>query len=81
VVSWSLLAAYTTRAIALQLMRGSYNGQQRPLTSKKDTKFHIVCFRILFSEILTIWFGKRNPDKGYYWNFCGAREKAAGWKK
>jgi len=24
--------------IALQLMRGLYNSQQRPLTSKKDTK-------------------------------------------
>jgi len=49
VVSWSLLTAHTTPAIALRLMRGSYNGQQRPLTSKKDTKFHIVCSRILFS--------------------------------
>jgi hypothetical protein len=36
-------------AIALQLMQGSYNGQQRPLTSKMDTKFHIVCVQILFS--------------------------------
>jgi len=50
VVSWSLLTAHTTPAIALQLLRGSYNGQHRPLTSKKDTKFHIVCFRILFSR-------------------------------
>ena len=31
-------------------MRGSYNGQQRPLTSMKDTKFHIVCVQILISE-------------------------------
>jgi len=36
-------------AIALQLMRGLYDGQQRPLTSKKDTKFHFVFVRILFS--------------------------------
>jgi len=50
-VSWSLLTAHTTLAIALQLMGGgSYNGQQRPLTSKKDTKFHSVCVRILFSK-------------------------------
>jgi len=49
VVSCSLLTVHTTPAIALQLMRGSYNGQQRPLTSKKDTKFHSVCFRILVS--------------------------------
>ena len=46
-VSRSLLTAHTTPAIALQLMRGSYNGQQRPLTSKKDTKFHIVCVQIV----------------------------------
>jgi len=37
-VSWLLLTVHTTPAIALQLMCGSYNGQQRPLTSKKDTK-------------------------------------------
>jgi hypothetical protein len=49
VVSWSLLTTHTTPAIALQLMRGSYNGQQRPLTSKKDTNIHSVCVRILFS--------------------------------
>jgi len=49
-VSWSLLIVHTNPAIALQLMRGSYNGQQRPLTSKKVTKFHSVCFRIVFSE-------------------------------
>jgi len=49
VVLWSLLTAHTTPAIALQLMRKSYNGQQRSLTSKKDTKFHIVCVQILFS--------------------------------
>jgi len=30
VVSRSLLTVHTNRAIALQLMRGSYNGQQRP---------------------------------------------------
>jgi len=30
VVSWSLLIVHTNPAIALQLMRGSYNGQQRP---------------------------------------------------
>jgi len=29
-------------AIALQLVWGSYNGQQRPFTSKKDTKKHIT---------------------------------------
>jgi len=49
VVSFSVLTAHTTPAIALQLMRGLYNGQQKPLTSKKDTKVHIVCVRILVS--------------------------------
>ena len=38
-VSWSLLTVHITPAIALQLMRGLYNGQQRPLTSKKTPKF------------------------------------------
>jgi len=46
----SLLTVHTNPAIALQLMRGSYNGQLRTLTSKKDTKFHSVCFRVVFSE-------------------------------
>jgi len=49
-VSWSLLTIHTTLAIALQLMRGSSNSQQRPWTSKKDTKFHNVCVRVLVSE-------------------------------
>jgi len=30
VVSWSLLTLHMNRAIALQLMRRSYNGQHRP---------------------------------------------------
>jgi len=38
VVSWSPSTVHTTPAIALQLMWGLYSGQQRPLTSKKDTK-------------------------------------------
>ena len=53
-VSWSLLTVHTTHLIALQLqlMWGLYNGQQRPLTSKKDTKLYIVFFRIIFSVII-----------------------------
>jgi hypothetical protein len=52
VVSWSLLIVHMNPAIALQLVWGSYNGQQRPLTSKKDTKkAHNIGFRIRFSEI------------------------------
>jgi hypothetical protein len=42
VVSWSLLTVPMNPAIALQLVWGSYNGQQRPLTSKKDTKKRIA---------------------------------------
>jgi len=34
-----------------------------------------------FPETLTIWFGKRNPNQGHYWNFCRTREKATWWKK
>jgi len=37
-VSWSLLIVHMTPAMQLQLMQGLYNCQQRPLTSKKDTK-------------------------------------------
>jgi len=38
-------------AIALQLMRGSYNGQQRPLTSKKDTKYsYRICPDFIFQK-------------------------------
>jgi len=63
VVSWSLLTVHTTSAIALQLKRGSYNGQLRPLTSKKDTKFHSVCVRILVSENSNnlVWKTKSGP--------------------
>jgi hypothetical protein len=82
VVSWSLLTAHTTPAIALQLMRGSYNGQQRPLTSKKDTKYaDRIWPDFIFRKLLTIWSGKHNPDQGYFWNFCRAREKGIGWEK
>jgi len=75
VVSWSLLTVDTNPAIALQLMRGLYNDQQRILTSKKYIKFHIVCFRIGFFGNCTIMFGKHNPDQKYFWNFCRTHEK------
>jgi uncharacterized membrane protein len=64
VVSWSLLTVPMNPAIAFQLVWGSYNGQQRPLTSKKDTKYSFrLCsdynFRNslhLFSAILFKFF-------------------------
>jgi len=75
VVSWSLLTAHTTPAIALQLMRGSYNGQRRPLTSRKDTKFHTVCFRILFSGNTNNLVRKTKSGPGVLLEFLqGARE-------
>jgi len=75
VVSWSLLTAYTTPAIALQLMRRSYNGQQRPLKSKKDTKFHSVCVRILFSGNTNNLVRKTKSRPGIFLEFLqGARE-------
>jgi hypothetical protein len=46
-----LLTVHMNPAIALQRVWGSYNGQQRPLTSKKDTKKHI-----------TVWSGVRFPE-------------------
>jgi len=80
-VSWSLLIAHTTPAIALQLMQGSYSGQHRPWHQRKIQNFISYVSGFYFLETLTIWFGKRNPDQGYYWNFCRARENAAGWEK
>jgi len=41
-VSLSLLTVHMNPTIALQLVWGSYNGQQIPKTSKKDTKKHIT---------------------------------------
>jgi len=62
-VSWSLLTVHTTSAIALQLMWGLYNGQHRTLTLKIDTKnFISTMSEFYFSETLTIWFGKYNPN-------------------
>jgi len=74
-VSWSLLTAHTTPAIALQLMRGSYNGQHRQLISKKDTKFHIVCFQILFFENTNNLIRKTKSEPGVLLEFLqGVRE-------
>jgi len=75
VVSWSLLTAHTTPAIALQLMRGSYGDQQRLLTSKKDTKFHSVCVQILFSGNTNNLVRKKKSESGVFLKFLqGARE-------
>jgi len=75
VVSWSLLTVHTTPTIALQLMWRSYNGQQRPLTSKKDTKFHIVGVRILFSGNTNNLVQKTKSESGVFLEFLqGARE-------
>jgi hypothetical protein len=52
-VSWSLLTVHTIPAITLQLVRGLYDGQRRPLISKQThtkKKSQFVTFRILFSE-------------------------------
>ena len=51
VVSWSLLTVPMNPAIAFQLVWGSYNGQQRPLTSKKDTKYEYrICPEFMFRK-------------------------------
>jgi len=75
-VSWSLLTVHITPSIFLQLMRGLYNGQQRPLTSKKIPKITFrKCLDFVFRKTLTIWFGLHNPNQGYFWFFLqGARE-------
>jgi hypothetical protein len=77
-----LLTVPMNPAIALQLVWGSYNGQQRPLTSKKDTKKHITFGpEYVFRKSLAILSGLYNPDQRYIWNFCRAREKVRGWEK
>jgi len=48
-VSWSLLTVHRILPIALQFIRGLYDGQQRPLTSNTK-KMQFVKFRILESE-------------------------------
>jgi len=54
-VSWSLLIVHITPAIALQLMRKLYNGQQRPLTSKKTQKIiYRYCLDFVIRKTLTI---------------------------
>jgi len=40
-VSWSLLIVHIIPAVYLQLMQGLYDGQQRPLTSKKTQKITV----------------------------------------
>jgi len=40
-VSWSLLTVHIIHVIALQFMRRLYDGQQRPLTSKKTQKITV----------------------------------------
>jgi len=65
-------------AIALQLMRGLYNGQQRALTSKETQKITVRKFSdFIFRNMLTIWFGLYNLNKGNLCHFCRARENAA----
>ena len=56
-------------------MWGSYNSQQRPLTSKKDTKFHSVCFQIAFSGNCNNPVRKTKSRPGVFLEFLqGARE-------
>jgi hypothetical protein len=77
-----LLTVHMNPEIALQRVWGSYNGQQRPLTSKKDTKKHITSGPdFVFRISLTIWSRLYNPDQGHFWKFCRACEKAARWEK
>jgi len=80
-VSWSLLTAHMTPAIALQLMRGSYNGQQRPLASKKDTKFHSVCVWIWFSGNTNNLVRKTKSGPGVFLEFWRVCEKGARWEQ
>jgi len=49
-VSWSLLTVHIIPVIALHLMRGLYDGQQRPLTSNKTQKITICKFLDFFTS-------------------------------
>jgi len=54
---------------------GLYDGQQRPLTSKKDTKFHIVFVRILFFGNTNNLVRKTKSEPEVFLKFFkGARE-------
>jgi len=56
-VSWSLLTVHIILKIALQLMQGLYDGQQRPLTSNETQKIKFRKFLdFIFRNQLTIWF-------------------------
>jgi len=56
-------------------MQGWYNGQHRPLTSKKDTKFHSVTIRILFSRNTNNLVQKTKSKLRVFLKFLqGARE-------
>jgi len=80
--SWSLLTVHIIPAIALQLMQGLYNGQQRHLTSKKTKKITVQKFLdFIFRKMLTIWFGLYNLNQWYLCLFGRVRENAAGWEK
>jgi len=81
VVSWSLLTTHTTSAIALKLMRVVYRSTKTLDIKERHKIFISYLFEFYFPKTLTIWFGKRNPNQRYYWNFCRAREKATEWKK
>jgi len=81
-VSWSLLTVHITSAIALQLMHGLYNGQQRHLTLKRTPKIIFQkCLDFVFQKTFTMCSGLHNPDKGYFWYFDRAREKQEWWEK
>ena len=78
-VSWSMLTVHIAPAIALQLMRGVYNGQERPLISKKTPNHTSKLSEFYFPELLTIWFGFHNPDQVYFCIFAaGARTEEGG---
>jgi len=80
VVSWSLLTVHTNHAIALQFMQGSYNDQQRLLTSKKDIKFHSVTVWVLLSRNINNLVRKMKSGPGVFLEFCRARKKGVGGK-
>jgi len=54
-VSWSLLTVHIIYAIALQLMQGLYDGQQRPMTSNTTLKIIVqINSDFIIRKMLTI---------------------------
>jgi hypothetical protein len=65
-ISWSQPTAHTIPEIALQFMRGSYDGRQRPLISITSHFLYFLIFRIIESEQRIFWKKKIGRESKLY---------------